>query len=47
MIMEDLVMSSLYEVLERLPDPRSPLGWRPPLSAILSQAPVAMFGGVR
>ncbi len=40
-------MSSLYEVFEELPDPRSRLGRRHPLSAILSQATVAMLGGAR
>ncbi len=40
-------MSSLYEVFEELPDPRSPLGRRHPLAAILSQATVAMLGGAR
>ena len=34
-------MYSLYEVFEELPEPRSPLGRRHPLSAILSQATVA------
>ena len=45
--MEDPVMSSLYEVFAALPDPRSPLGRRHPLSAILCQATVAMLGGAR
>lgn len=40
-------MSSLYEVFEQLPDPRSPLGRRHPLPAILGQATVAMLGGAR
>ena len=40
-------MSSLYGVFEGLPDPRSRLGRRHPLSAILSQAAVAMLGGAR
>ena len=40
-------MSSLYEVFAQLPDPRSPLGRRHPLPAILSQATVAMLGGAR
>ena len=40
-------MSSLYEVFSQLPDPRSRLGRRHPLSAILSQATVAMLGGAR
>ena len=46
-VKEDLVTSSLYEVFEELPDPRSPLGRRHPLAAILSQATVAMLGGAR
>ncbi len=40
-------MSSLYDVLAQLPDPRSPFGRRHLLSAILSQATLAMLGGAR
>ena len=40
-------MSSLYEVFTQLPDPRSGLGRRHPLAAILSQATVAMLAGAR
>lgn len=40
-------MASLYDALESLEDPRSPLGRRHPLTAILSQIVVAMLGGAR
>ena len=48
-VMEDLMMSDqpLSAVFEQIPDPRSVLGRRHPLSAILTAATVAMLGGAR
>ena len=40
-------MASLHKLFERIPDPRSRLGRRHPLSSILSQAAVAMLAGAR
>jgi hypothetical protein len=42
-----MAATSLHDVFESLRDPRSPLGRRRPLSAILSQMAVAMLAGAR